>query len=55
MLKGRSLKPGATAGGKKLKCVRASGVIFGWHSRQFIFCVRIPQTNLIRTIVLPSK
>ena len=27
---GHSLKPGATAGGKKLKCVRASGVIFGW-------------------------
>ena len=30
-------------------------VLFSVGSRQFIFCVRIPQTNLIRTIVLPSK
>ena len=30
-------------------------VLFSVGLRQFIFCVRIPQTNMIRTIVLPSK
>ena len=51
---GHSLKPGATVGGKNWN-VYVPLVLFSVDSRQFIFCARIPQTNLIRTIVLPSK
>ena len=51
---GHPLKPGATVGGNNWN-VYVPLVLFSVDSRQFTFCARIPQTNLIRTIVLPSK